>query len=160
MADFSSICRIRIAPLPSSRPADGLTGPESHKAKSVSFLTVRRSKLWIVVDKCAPHAPGGDQSGGASVKPENSKAGVTVQLSSVQPPSGSAACAALVCAARMDKTERKATVTPPGGDLVIEWRDDDKIVMTGPAEWEFSGHLDAETGAWSRDENAPSQEAI
>lgn len=73
---------------------------------------------------------------------------------------GSAACAALVCAARMDKTDRKATVTPPGGDLVIEWRDDDKIVMTGPAEWEFSGHLDARTGAWSRDEDAPSQEAV
>ena len=53
-----------------------------------------------------------------------------------------------------------AAVTPPGGDLLIEWRDDDRIIMTGPAEWEFSGHLDPDTGAWSRDEDAPSQEAI
>jgi len=73
---------------------------------------------------------------------------------------GSAACAALVCAARMGKTGRKATVTLPGGDLVVEWRDNDRIVMTGPAEWEFSGTLDAKTGAWTRDAGGPSQEAM
>jgi diaminopimelate epimerase len=73
---------------------------------------------------------------------------------------GSAACAALVCAARMGKTDRKATVTLPGGDLLVEWRDDNHIIMTGPAEWEFSGHLDAKTGEWRRDEDAPSQEAM
>ena len=73
---------------------------------------------------------------------------------------GSAACATLVCAARIGKTERKATVTPPGGDLLIEWRDDDRIIMTGPAEWEFSGHLDAVTGAWARDADTPAQEAM
>ena len=73
---------------------------------------------------------------------------------------GSAACAALVCAARMDKTGRTATVTVPGGDLVIEWRDDDRIIMTGPAEWEFSGLLDPKTGEWKRDEDASSKEAM
>jgi diaminopimelate epimerase len=73
---------------------------------------------------------------------------------------GSAACAALVCAARMDKTGRKATVTLPGGDLIVEWRDDDRIVMTGPAEWEFSGTLDPKTGEWTRDEDAASQGAM
>jgi diaminopimelate epimerase len=71
---------------------------------------------------------------------------------------GSAACAALVCAARMDKTERKATVTLPGGDLVLDWREDNHIIMTGPAEWEFSGRLDAETGDWQRDD--ASREAV
>ena len=73
---------------------------------------------------------------------------------------GSAACAALVCAARMGKTGRKATVTLPGGDLVVEWRENDRIVMTGPAEWEFSGMLDPKTGQWTRDEDAASQEAM
>jgi diaminopimelate epimerase len=65
---------------------------------------------------------------------------------------GSAACAVAVSAARTKRTDRKVTVTVPGGDLLIEWRDDDHVIMTGPAEWEFSGVLDPATGAWSRDE--------
>jgi len=64
---------------------------------------------------------------------------------------GSAACAAGVSAARTNRTRRKVTVTVPGGDLTIEWRGDDHVVMTGPAEWEFSGRLDPATGAWARD---------
>ena len=36
---------------------------------------------------------------------------------------GSAACAAAVAAARLRRTGRKVTVTLPGGDLAIEWRD-------------------------------------
>ena len=43
------------------------------------------------------------------------------------------------------------TVTVPGGPLLIEWRDDDHVIMTGPAEWEFSGSFDPATGAWARD---------
>jgi diaminopimelate epimerase len=65
---------------------------------------------------------------------------------------GSAACAAAVCGARTRRTERTVTVTVPGGPLLIEWRDNDHVVMTGPAEWEFSGTLDPATGQWMRDE--------
>ncbi|MCB1511625.1 MAG: diaminopimelate epimerase [Hyphomicrobiaceae bacterium] len=54
---------------------------------------------------------------------------------------GSAACATLVCGARMGKLQRQATVTLPGGDLVIAWGDDDRIRMTGPAELEAHGAL-------------------
>lgn len=64
---------------------------------------------------------------------------------------GSAACAAAVSAARTGRTGRSVTVTVPGGPLAIEWRADDHVVMTGPAEWEFSGAFDPETGAWTRD---------
>jgi diaminopimelate epimerase len=64
---------------------------------------------------------------------------------------GSAACAAAVCGARTRRTDREVTVTVPGGPLLIEWRGDDHVVMTGPAEWEFSGTFDPETGAWTRD---------
>jgi len=46
---------------------------------------------------------------------------------------GSAACAAAVAAARLGLTERKVTVTVPGGPLLIDWRDDDRVRMTGPA---------------------------
>jgi diaminopimelate epimerase len=67
---------------------------------------------------------------------------------------GSAACAALVAAARLKKTARTATVTVPGGDLGVEWRADDHVILTGPAELEFSGTLDPQTGAWSRETKA------
>jgi diaminopimelate epimerase len=57
---------------------------------------------------------------------------------------GSAACAAAVAAARLDRTGRKVTVTVPGGDLAIDWRDsDDHVLMTGPAEFEHRGRFDA-----------------
>ena len=55
---------------------------------------------------------------------------------------GSAACAALVAAVRKRLTERRATVTLPGGDLVIEWRErDNHVLMTGPVEMEHDGLL-------------------
>jgi diaminopimelate epimerase len=56
---------------------------------------------------------------------------------------GSAACAAAVCGARTKRTDRKVTVTVPGGDLAIEWRErDDHVLMTGPVEYEFEGRFD------------------
>ncbi len=69
---------------------------------------------------------------------------------------GSAACAAAVNAARLGKTGRKVTIdvaTSPGRvPLLIEWRErDDHVIMTGPAEWEWSGRVDPETGAFERD---------
>ncbi len=62
---------------------------------------------------------------------------------------GSAACAAAVCAVRKDLTDRKVTVTVPGGDLFIEWTASDRILMTGPAEFEFSGMLNPLTGEFT-----------
>jgi diaminopimelate epimerase len=57
---------------------------------------------------------------------------------------GSAACAAAVAAARLSRTGRKVTVTLPGGDLAIEWREgDDHVLMTGPVEFEHTGRFDA-----------------
>ncbi len=57
---------------------------------------------------------------------------------------GSAACAAAVAAARLDRTGRKVAVTLPGGELLIEWREsDDHVLMTGPAEYEYAGRFDA-----------------
>ncbi len=67
---------------------------------------------------------------------------------------GTAACAAVVNGARTRRTARAATVTLPGGDLFVQWRDDDHVVMTGPAELEWTGTLDPATGAWTRAEAA------
>src|SRR4029077_3440061 len=56
---------------------------------------------------------------------------------------GSAACAAAVAAARLKRTDRKAKVSLPGGELTIEWREkDDHVLMTGPVEFEFNGRFD------------------
>jgi diaminopimelate epimerase len=56
---------------------------------------------------------------------------------------GSAACAAAVAAARLDRTGRKVTVTLPGGDLAVEWRErDGHVLMTGPVEYEREGRFD------------------
>jgi diaminopimelate epimerase len=56
---------------------------------------------------------------------------------------GSAACAALVAAVRKNVCDRAATVSLPGGDLQVEWRDsDDHVILTGPVELEFEGTLD------------------
>ncbi len=55
---------------------------------------------------------------------------------------GTAACAALVCAHRRRLTERKATVILDGGELGVEWREDDnRIVMTGPIGFDGEGVL-------------------
>ncbi|QXX75189.1 diaminopimelate epimerase [Methylovirgula sp. HY1] len=56
---------------------------------------------------------------------------------------GSAACATLVAAARKRLSARTATISLPGGDLAITWRDDDHVVMEGPVELEFETTLDA-----------------
>jgi diaminopimelate epimerase len=61
---------------------------------------------------------------------------------------GTAACAAAVAAMRKDLTDRRVTVTLPGGPLQIEWRDDGHVWMTGPVETEFQGVLDPETLRW------------
>jgi diaminopimelate epimerase len=56
---------------------------------------------------------------------------------------GSAACATAVAAARLKRTERKVTMSLPGGELQIEWRaSDDHVLMTGPVEFEFEGRFD------------------
>lgn len=56
---------------------------------------------------------------------------------------GTAACAAAVCAARKGLTDRKVTVTLPGGRLVVEWTPANRILMTGPVEVEYEGSIEA-----------------
>ena len=56
---------------------------------------------------------------------------------------GSAACATVVAASRLNLLGRKGTVRLPGGDLVIEWCAlDDHVLMTGPVEYEGAFLLD------------------
>jgi diaminopimelate epimerase len=55
---------------------------------------------------------------------------------------GTGACAAAVAAARTGRAERRSIVALPGGELEIEWRADDHVVMTGDAVEVFSGHIE------------------
>ncbi len=55
---------------------------------------------------------------------------------------GTAACAAAVAAIRRRLAGRNVTVTLPGGDLLIQWREADcHVLMTGPYALDFEGTL-------------------
>jgi diaminopimelate epimerase len=60
---------------------------------------------------------------------------------------GSGACAALVNAARRGLTARRAAVLVDGGELEIEWRADNHVLMTGPVATAFRGTLDLDSYA-------------
>jgi diaminopimelate epimerase len=55
---------------------------------------------------------------------------------------GSGACAALVNAARRGLAARRATILADGGALSLAWRDDNHVLMTGPAATAFRGTID------------------
>ena len=57
---------------------------------------------------------------------------------------GTGACAALVAANRRGLAGRKAVLELDGGELEIDWREDDgHVLMTGPTEYEHKGRFDA-----------------
>ena len=55
---------------------------------------------------------------------------------------GTGACAAAVAAARTGRAERRCTVALAGGELEIDWRADDHVVMTGDAVEVFQGRIE------------------
>ncbi|HWK42404.1 MAG TPA: diaminopimelate epimerase [Croceibacterium sp.] len=55
---------------------------------------------------------------------------------------GTGACATAVAAMRRGLVGREVTVTLPGGALLIEWGEDGRITMTGPAAESFRGTFD------------------
>ncbi|GBC92660.1 Diaminopimelate epimerase [bacterium HR15] len=52
---------------------------------------------------------------------------------------GTGACAVLVIGHLLGWLDRQATVRMPGGELRIEWREDNQLLMTGPAVEVFEG---------------------
>jgi diaminopimelate epimerase len=60
---------------------------------------------------------------------------------------GSGACATLVNAVRRGLAARRATVLLDGGELLMEWREDGHVLMTGPVATAFTGTLDLEAFA-------------
>ena len=57
---------------------------------------------------------------------------------------GSGACAAAAILMRRGRIDRRAMVSLPGGELMIEWPDERAgIAMTGPVAFVYTGVLDA-----------------
>lgn len=54
---------------------------------------------------------------------------------------GTGACACLVAANLMGLAGRRAVVRFPGGDLDVEWAEDDHVYLAGPATFVFQGEL-------------------
>ncbi len=52
---------------------------------------------------------------------------------------GTGACAVAVACVLNEKTGRRVQVHLPGGDLLIEWNGENRVMMTGPAETVFTG---------------------
>lgn len=55
---------------------------------------------------------------------------------------GTGACATAVAAMRRNLTDRDVTVHLPGGPLSIRWKEDGRIIMSGPAIEAFRGSFD------------------
>ncbi len=55
---------------------------------------------------------------------------------------GTGACAAVAAGVLTGRTGRDVEVHLPGGDLRVEWRDDNHIFMTGPAAYVFEGEVE------------------
>ena len=65
---------------------------------------------------------------------------------------GTGACATLVAAAVGGLTGRSARVEVPGGVLVVDWREDDRVLLRGAATFVFDAELSDE---WARAAGLP-----
>lgn len=61
---------------------------------------------------------------------------------------GTGACAIVVAANLMGLAERRATVRFPGGDLDVEWAEDDHVYLSGPAVFVYEGRMNP---SWMRE---------
>lgn len=55
---------------------------------------------------------------------------------------GTGACATVVAGALNGRTGKRVNVHLPGGDLLVEWTGDNRVMMTGPAEEVFEGQTE------------------
>ncbi len=55
---------------------------------------------------------------------------------------GTGACAVCVAGATLGLTEHNITLHLLGGDLQVRWEEDNHVILTGPAEYAFTGEVD------------------
>ena len=102
-------------------------------------LTPKLSKFGKKIEKNKIFSKGVNVSFAVIVDQENINLSVWERGAGATLACGSAACATAVAAARLNLTKRAVTITLPGGNLEINWKKDDHIVMTGP--YEFNGEV-------------------
>lgn len=73
------------------------------------------------------------------VRPDLARARVWERGAGATLACGTGACAITVAGAMQGLLERTATIQMPGGDLQVEWREDDTLWLTGEAELVFEG---------------------
>jgi diaminopimelate epimerase len=61
--------------------------------------------------------------------------------------SGTGSCAAIVASVLNGRTDRRVRIQTLGGELEIEWRDDNRLQLRGPARWICSGEYAASTSS-------------
>ena len=67
---------------------------------------------------------------------------------------GTGACAALVACSLAGLVGREAEIEFPGGVLLVEWRPDGELYLTGPAVCVFDGEMDSSWLSRARPEAA------
>jgi diaminopimelate epimerase len=88
----------------------------------------------------------------ASPGPEGVKARVWERGVGETMACGTGACATHVAAHLAGLVPRRGTVRFPGGELGVDWTDDDRVLLTGPAERVLEGTLDPD---WLRARGRP-----
>ena len=76
------------------------------------------------------------------INPKNIRLRVWERGAGITLACGTAACATLVAANRRGLCHRQATVILDGGPLQVEWQQNGKVLMTGPATTIFTGTID------------------
>lgn len=80
----------------------------------------------------------------ATVRPDGSiRMRVWERGSGITMACGTGACATAVAAALTGRAGRRSTIVMDGGELNIEWCEDGRVMMTGPAETVFTGQIES-----------------
>ena len=78
----------------------------------------------------------------ADVKPDGSiRTRVWERGSGITMACGTGACATAVAAAMTGRTGRQTDIVMDGGTLHIEWKENNHVFLSGPAEFVFDGEI-------------------
>jgi diaminopimelate epimerase len=81
----------------------------------------------------------------AAMRPDGIRVRVWERGSGITMACGTGACATAVAASVIGRAGRKSRIIMDGGELEIEWREEDNhVYMTGPAEFVFEGEIESE----------------
>mgnify|MGYP002852354098 CR=1 FL=1 len=78
----------------------------------------------------------------AEMRPDGIRVRVWERGSGITMACGTGACATAVAACATGRATRESRVIMDGGELLIKWTEDGRVLMTGPAEFVFDGEID------------------